>query len=206
MRVPNGIMDAINYDNGLLQHQHELGNNGTLFNATANAVVALAEAAAAVVVSSAADGNGTASADDKRQAIHRAVLDQLQHGLTASAVTASANDTAGIDNDTLLLASGGGGGGGGTDEDDESVRLPRNLTLIFNELQRFTFRSDAELQHGRTHGMTDEEYSRFVSDMWIGVVLTLLMVLIVLALCFWFLYHKFQQWKRQCECCLKYEN
>lgn len=83
--------------------------------------------------------------------------------------------------------------------DGIAPRLPHNLTLIFNELQRFSFRSEASLQPYRTHGMTDEEYSRFVSDMWITFVLTMLMVFIVLALCLWFLYYKFKQWKRQCE-------
>lgn len=62
--------------------------------------------------------------------------------------------------------------------------------------------------HHYNHGMSDAEYARFVSDMWIGIVLTMLMVLIVFALCFWYMYHKFQQWKRSCKQCayLFYQN
>lgn len=92
----------------------------------------------------------------------------------------------------------------------EAIRLPRNYTLFMNELKRFTsFGAAADgsggdhggmmMPHNR-HGMTDAEYDRFVSDMWIGIVLTMLMVFIVFALCFWYMYHKFQQWKRSCKC------
>lgn len=93
----------------------------------------------------------------------------------------------------------------------ETIRLPRNYTLFVNELKRFTFGGEDVgvteqggvdsvnvMPHNR-HGMTDAEYERFVSDMWIGIVLTMLMVIIVFALCFWYMYHKFQQWKRSCK-------
>lgn len=92
----------------------------------------------------------------------------------------------------------------------ETIRLPRNYTLFMNELKRLTSfgssgdNSGGSSDHGgmplhNRHGMTDAEYDRFVSDMWIGIVLTMLMVCIVFALCFWYMYHKFQQWKRSCK-------
>ncbi|XP_055854001.1 protein commissureless 2 homolog isoform X2 [Episyrphus balteatus] len=45
------------------------------------------------------------------------------------------------------------------------------------------------------HGMTEAEYNRVVSDIWIGVILTLLIVTVIFFICSCFLYHKFQQWK-----------
>lgn len=85
-----------------------------------------------------------------------------------------------------------------SDIDVKQLHLPRNYTLFVHELKRFAFGADTSSHH-LAHGMSDEEYNRFVSDMWIGIVLTLLMVFIVFALCFWYMYHKFQQWKRSCK-------
>ncbi|XP_046807457.1 protein commissureless 1-like [Lucilia cuprina] len=45
------------------------------------------------------------------------------------------------------------------------------------------------------HGLEEVEYSRVVSDIWIGVILTLLIVSVIFFICACFLYHKFQQWK-----------
>ncbi|XP_075159657.1 comm3 isoform X1 [Haematobia irritans] len=45
------------------------------------------------------------------------------------------------------------------------------------------------------HGLDEAEYSRVVSDIWIGVILTLLIVSVIFFICVCFLYHKFQQWK-----------
>ncbi|XP_075214751.1 protein commissureless 2 homolog isoform X2 [Lycorma delicatula] len=42
----------------------------------------------------------------------------------------------------------------------------------------------------------DADYDRFISDVWIGVVLTLMVLSCVGCLCSCLLYHKFQQWKR----------
>lgn len=92
--------------------------------------------------------------------------------------------------------------------DVETIKLTKNYTLFVNEIRRFAFgtepNSDVTNAHfnnnnHHNHGMSDEEYARFVSDMWIGIVLTMLMVFIVFALCFWYMYHKFQQWKQSCK-------
>lgn len=49
------------------------------------------------------------------------------------------------------------------------------------------------------HGLEEVEYSRVVSDIWIGVILTLLIVSVIFFICACFLYHKFQQWKNSCK-------
>lgn len=90
--------------------------------------------------------------------------------------------------------------------DIKNVNLPKNYTLFINELKRFAFGDDDDDGSGiyragnYYHGMTPDEYDRFISDMWIGIVLTIIMVFIVFALCFWYTYHKFQQWKISCRC------
>lgn len=90
----------------------------------------------------------------------------------------------------------------------ETIKLTKNYTLFVNEIRRYAFGSqpdnynvtnDHNNNNHHNHGMSDEEYARFVSDMWIGIVLTMLMVFIVFALCFWYMYHKFQQWKQSCK-------
>ncbi len=71
--------------------------------------------------------------------------------------------------------------------------IQKNYTLFVHELQRIAFgKENSNFQHG----MSSAEYDRFVNDMWIGIILTLLMVVIVFSLCVWYMYHKFQQWKR----------
>ncbi|XP_073842517.1 comm3 isoform X1 [Musca autumnalis] len=44
-------------------------------------------------------------------------------------------------------------------------------------------------------GLDEADYSRVVSDIWIGIILTLLIVSVIFFICACFLYHKFQQWK-----------
>lgn len=74
--------------------------------------------------------------------------------------------------------------------------VPRNYTVFVRALEHVVIGGEKPLHH---HAMTQEEYERFVSDMWIGIVLTMVVVFIVFALCFWYMYHKFQQWKRHCK-------
>lgn len=178
-------------------------NNGS--DAFQSTVAALASAAAAAA---AHDSNHNAGPQQPITATQKAALiDQLQRSLNASvaaAASASASSSPSASSSADVHHLLGNSQQHITAADDaaagSSVQLPRNLTLIFNELQRFSFRSEDSLQPYKTRGMTDEEYSRFVSDMWIGIVLSMLVVFIVLALCLWFLFHKFQQWKRQCKC------
>lgn len=79
---------------------------------------------------------------------------------------------------------------------DLDINATRNYTLFVHELERIAFgRENPNFKHG----MSSAEYERFVNDMWIGIILTMLMVLIVFSLCVWYMYHKFQQWKRHCK-------
>lgn len=39
------------------------------------------------------------------------------------------------------------------------------------------------------------EYNRFMGDVWVGVVLTLMIVTSIFCMCACFLYHKFRLWK-----------
>lgn len=43
---------------------------------------------------------------------------------------------------------------------------------------------------------SDQEYEQFLADVWVGIVLTLMVLSCVCCMCSCLLYHKFQQWKR----------
>lgn len=43
------------------------------------------------------------------------------------------------------------------------------------------------------------QYEQLLADVWVGVVLTLLLLSCVCCMCSCLLYHKFQQWKRSGE-------
>jgi uncharacterized Fe-S cluster-containing radical SAM superfamily protein len=47
---------------------------------------------------------------------------------------------------------------------------------------------------------SEEEYEKFLADIWVGVVLTLMVLSCVCCVCSCLLYHKFQQWKRSGKC------
>lgn len=48
-------------------------------------------------------------------------------------------------------------------------------------------------------GMTEEEYRTLINDIWIGVILTLIIVSFIICLCSCFVYHKFEMWKLNCK-------
>ncbi|XP_015588155.1 protein commissureless 2 homolog [Cephus cinctus] len=52
------------------------------------------------------------------------------------------------------------------------------------------------VQEFETREMTEAEYEQFLADVWVGVVLTLMVLSCVCCMCSCLLYHKFQQWKR----------
>lgn len=85
--------------------------------------------------------------------------------------------------------------------DVKTVAVPNNYTTFVKAFEHVAFGGEKPLHH---HAMSQAEYDRFVSDMWIGIVLTMVVVFIVFALCFWYMYHKFQQWKRNCKFQFKY--
>ncbi|KAB0797854.1 hypothetical protein PPYR_08847 [Photinus pyralis] len=43
---------------------------------------------------------------------------------------------------------------------------------------------------------TDPDYEQFLADVWVGIILTLIVLSCVCCMCSCLLYHKFQQWKR----------
>ncbi|CAG9862742.1 unnamed protein product [Phyllotreta striolata] len=61
-----------------------------------------------------------------------------------------------------------------------------NLTKIFIEPSEFD---------GPKLNVSDQEYEQFLADVWVGIVLTLMVLSCVCFMCSCLIYHKFQQWK-----------
>ncbi|RZF33951.1 hypothetical protein LSTR_LSTR010434 [Laodelphax striatellus] len=68
--------------------------------------------------------------------------------------------------------------------------MSKNYTIVVQDV------GSASAASATASAAYDLEYDRFISDVWIGVVLTLMVLSCVGCLCSCFLYHKFQQWKR----------
>lgn len=66
----------------------------------------------------------------------------------------------------------------------ETLDLGRNLSALYGE----------GVQAGETADPV--AYEQFLADVWIGIVLTLMVLSCVCCMCSCLLYHKFQQWKR----------
>lgn len=108
----------------------------------------------------------------------------------------------------------------------QTFEIPQNYSALLNKLEKLAIDLDVNLENitlakkeveisinTADSGLTvsdhvpvvapvagvDGEYSRYISDIWIGVILTLLIVSIIFFICSCFLYHKFQQWKNTCE-------
>lgn len=43
------------------------------------------------------------------------------------------------------------------------------------------------------------EYDKFMNEVWIGIVLTLILISMIFCFCSCFLYHQFRMWKRNCK-------
>ena len=80
-----------------------------------------------------------------------------------------------------------------TMESDLNPSLPHNITLLVTEVDEVAVIPGAGAR-GR-----DQEYEQFLADVWVGVVLTLMVLSCVCCVCSCLLYHKFQQWKRSGE-------
>lgn len=68
--------------------------------------------------------------------------------------------------------------------------LPHNITVFVTEVD------EVAVIPGTGVRSRDEEYDQFLADVWVGVVLTLMVLSCVCCVCSCLLYHKFQQWKR----------
>lgn len=66
----------------------------------------------------------------------------------------------------------------------EGLDLGRNLSVLYGE----------GVQAGESADPV--AYEQFLADVWIGIVLTLMVLSCVCCMCSCLLYHKFQQWKR----------
>lgn len=73
--------------------------------------------------------------------------------------------------------------------------------LLFSDVIPAARAPPSHIAHGsRIFTGEDEDFTHVVSDIWIGVILTLLIVFVIFFICACFLYHKFTQWKNSCEC------
>lgn len=66
-----------------------------------------------------------------------------------------------------------------------------NFTLLVTEVDDVAVVPDTETRYRE-----QEQYERFLADVWVGVVLTLMVLSCVCCVCSCLLYHRFQQWKR----------
>ncbi|XP_035892713.1 protein commissureless 2 homolog [Anopheles stephensi] len=67
---------------------------------------------------------------------------------------------------------------------------------LLNSLQSFANRGRDGLGGVGTEQMLDPTYERFIGDVWVGIVLTLMILSSIFCMCSCFLYHKFRQWQR----------
>ncbi|XP_052888308.1 protein commissureless 2 homolog [Anopheles moucheti] len=67
---------------------------------------------------------------------------------------------------------------------------------LLNSLQSFANRGRDGLGSAGTEQMLDPTYERFIGDVWVGIVLTLMILSSIFCMCSCFLYHKFRQWQR----------
>ncbi|XP_022919161.1 protein commissureless 2 homolog [Onthophagus taurus] len=81
-----------------------------------------------------------------------------------------------------------------------SFKIPNDKDTVDKLLHRknYTFFFDFYDELPSAHE-TDPEYEQFLADVWVGIVLTLMVLCCVCCMCSCLLYHKFQQWKRSVE-------
>lgn len=72
-----------------------------------------------------------------------------------------------------------------------------NYTVLVTETQGAM---DGTPATGTPSAQEAEQYEQLLADVWVGVVLTLMVLSCVCCMCSCLLYHKFQQWKRSGEC------
>lgn len=70
---------------------------------------------------------------------------------------------------------------------------------LLNSLQNFASRGGGPatgLTADGSEQLLDPTYERFIGDVWVGIVLTLMILSSIFCMCSCFLYHKFRQWQR----------
>lgn len=69
------------------------------------------------------------------------------------------------------------------------INFRRNISFYIKEFDDDVLAKDT----------TEPEYEQFLADVWVGIVLTLMVLSCICCMCSCLLYHKFQQWKRSGE-------
>lgn len=84
-----------------------------------------------------------------------------------------------------------------TDFDLEySIRTSDNLVKNDFNISNFLLKPLKPLPNGSAElNIIDPEYEQFLADVWVGIVLTLMVLSCVCFMCTCLIYHKFQQWK-----------
>ncbi|XP_055536618.1 protein commissureless 2 homolog [Wyeomyia smithii] len=67
---------------------------------------------------------------------------------------------------------------------------------LLNSLQSYASRSGSARLADGSEQLLDPTYERFIGDVWVGIVLTLMILSSIFCMCSCFLYHKFRQWQR----------
>ncbi|XP_058459366.1 protein commissureless 2 homolog [Malaya genurostris] len=67
---------------------------------------------------------------------------------------------------------------------------------LLSSLQSFASHSGSARLGDGSEQMLDPTYERFIGDVWVGIVLTLMILSSIFCMCSCFLYHKFRQWQR----------
>lgn len=75
---------------------------------------------------------------------------------------------------------------------DLSTNLSLSETALLTEVQRSKVIESIST-------MTEAEYRQLINDIWIGIILSLIVISFLVCFCSCFIYHKFQLWKRHCK-------
>ncbi|XP_056646638.1 protein commissureless 2 homolog [Diorhabda sublineata] len=82
-------------------------------------------------------------------------------------------------------------------DEDFEIKLPSKYSNEFNSADYNL--TKILLEPSETDGskiaVSDPEYEQFLADVWVGIVLTLMVLSCVCFMCSCLIYHKFQQWK-----------
>lgn len=80
-----------------------------------------------------------------------------------------------------------------TSLDLQAMEFP-NVTVLLSGMDDLDFNQLLNQNMDYSSG-NEVEYNRFMGDVWVGIVLTLMIVTSIFCMCACFLYHKFRQWK-----------
>lgn len=99
-----------------------------------------------------------------------------------------------------------------TNLDFDTLIQSNNYTLLLNKVQTSDnlkelsnsdliksligeLNSEMNKDYGHPQSFSDPNYERFIGDVWVGIVLTLMILSTIFCMCSCYLYHKFRQWK-----------